>query len=429
MKKNSKIVCANLLVFLLLFCIIESVSSVALIYWDRVNQRRHAQYKDPYTGREVRAEKVGNRYLYERYAPHSLAQIYYENDMSESPKGLYTDQYGFVHNGDPYRDLAKELQGGERIFLFGGSSVLGANSTTDNTFTIASFLERQLNAAKETESQAVNAAVEGYESFRDFIFAAHLLGQFDIDTLIFLNGRNDWYRLTLTDSFYHNYYPETKALHARLSGLPASAPGSFIESLSVVKLVKRLKESKRLKIGNLHPALSTIYKQKRAPRDVNTIDPDELFRPSPDGWSYRKNLTYRPEAVKNYIDNLRSIAGLCIAHKKRCIIALQPTLGYGSRELSEEEKLYLELIPFENWQKTQEQFYNQARREFMKLSREFKGTSVEFIDLTSLFDDSEERIFLDSIHYLDYGNSILGAALAAQVIRNDWKQYRDFCSD
>ncbi|MFC1593806.1 SGNH/GDSL hydrolase family protein [Candidatus Omnitrophota bacterium] len=428
-KKTIKIVLLNIAVFLLLFCIVESLSSAMLIYWDHVNERRHPQHKDPYTGKLVRAEKIGNRYLGERYAPYSLAQIYYKNDKSESPQGLYTDQYGFVHNGDPYRDLREKLESGRRVFLFGGSSVVGANSTTSNTRTIASFLERSLRKKHDARDQVVNAAVEGYESFRDFILAAHLVGQFDMDILIFLNGRNDWYRLTATDSFYHNYYPETEALYARLSGLPVNASRGFIESLSVVKFMKKLKSSKRFKKGNVHPVLSTAYKQKRIPRDINTINPEELFRSSPDGWSYRKNLTHRPQAVKNYIDNLRSIAGLCSAHKKRCIIALQPTLGYGDRELHEDEEEYLETLPFENWIQTQNEFYDQARDEFKKLSEEYKGTSIEFIDLTSLFDDSKERIFLDSIHYLDNGNSILGTALASQIIHNDWKRYRNCCTE
>lgn len=415
--RTIKIILFNILLLGIIFVIIEGASSIITAFMDNfMSKGRMPLYTDPYSGKPVYLMKLHNVYLQERYAPDSLAYIYYDNTDWKSPMGLYTDSYGFVHNGDPRRDLKRKLDnGGERVFIFGGSSVMGASSTTSNKYTIAAFMEYFLNSGKASDNQVVNAAVEGYETFRDFIYAAHLMDQFDIDTLVFLNGRNDWYRLTATEKFYINYYPEEEKV---VSAGGVSRP--FLSSLSVKNLISYLKARPRAQLQ--HPVLSIVYDNKKFPRDTFIINPDDLFK----NGAYRKKLTYRPDALRNYIDNLRSIAGLCMGHKKRCVIALQPALGYGAHKPTPDEEAYLRRIPFESWVETQKEFYDNAVKEFKKLSVEFKNTSIEFIDLTGIFDDIDERVFLDSIHYIDAGNAIIGAALASQIIYGDWRMYRKF---
>ena len=73
-----------------------------------------ALYRDPYTGRSVIHDQLRSRYVEERYSPNSLAHFYYANRDWESPAGLYTDAYGFIHNGERDRDLGSS---GNRVAL------------------------------------------------------------------------------------------------------------------------------------------------------------------------------------------------------------------------------------------------------------------------------------------------------------------------
>lgn len=425
--KAGKLAGINLIIFVLLLLNTEGLSSIILKIYRFEKNYAEKNYIDPYTKKPTDVGRLKYVCINERFAPNSIAYFYYKNDNLTSPKGLYTDQYGFIHNGDPNRDLKKDLKNGQRIFLFGGSSVAGAISTSSNHANIAAYMERYLNLWENKENQVVNAGFSGYQSFREFIFAAHLIGEFDIDTLVFLNGRNDWYQLVTTNQFYRNYMPEIPlTTQDFLDCGPLNDKSNIFRSLETYLLIGKIKRKLFSKESPaVTPVLNIVGDGVLALNDAFIIDPDSLFK---SGFS-RKYLSHRPEAVKNYIDNLRSIAGLCIAHKKRCIIALQPTLGYGNRVLTPAESQYLHKIPFDNWVETQKIFYDEVRAEFKNLCKEYEGENVDFIDLSSLFDTVPERVFLDSIHYLDHGNCKLGAALAAQLKFRDWTQYSKFSID
>jgi hypothetical protein len=366
--------------------------------------------------------KVRHEILGDVYAPNSLAVFYYANTNRESPQGLYTDQYGFIHNGDPHRDLTKDLESGQRVFIFGGSSVAGQYSTTSNRRTIAAFMEEFLNAAPAAETQVVNAGIDSYESLRELMRAVDLMARFDMDTLVFLDGRNDFIRLTASNEFVPNYFPwQLKHIQCDADLSEQNFFSRTLRRSSTWRLASRIKHLG----GNESqgpPVLNAVYGDGQNPAQVEVVDPDALFTPDCFGFALRRELTYRPEALTNYVNNLRSIAGICVGQQKRCIIALQPVLGYGSRSLTSAEALFASKMPFENYFAVEAEFFDRARVEFQELSREFQDANVQFIDLTQVFNDVPQRVFLDSVHYLDYGNCILGAALAAQITLGDWTQ-------
>ena len=78
-----------------------------------------------------------------RWAPNTLARKYTYNDFVQGKgDGLFTDNYGFVHNGDPDRELFQKDY--YNIIFIGGSTAEGANTTSSNENTIAAQIEKYL---------------------------------------------------------------------------------------------------------------------------------------------------------------------------------------------------------------------------------------------------------------------------------------------
>jgi len=405
----------NFCVLMVLAIFIEGGSSFVISLVDAngvtggILAERKAPFIDPYSGKATGRHKVSSPFFIERYAPESLAMFYFDQKDGSSPKGLYTDTYGFIHNGVHDRDLRSPLQGGKRIFIFGGSSVAGANSTSSNEQTISAWIEKTLRSSGDLDSQVVNAGVEGFESFRENILAAHLAGQFSIDGMIFLNGRNDWYRGTVAPSHIWNYWGEERR---DLISSKVSVTGNFIDGLKVMQLIERL----RLFFGDweeaqhrTQPTFAVQMGGEKLPADAMTVDQKSLFR------GKRRHLDFRPSVLRNYIENLRSIAGLCIGRKISCIVALQPVLGYGRHRLAKRERIYFDNIPFKNWEVTQSEFFDRARDEFKKLGDEYSRSGVRFVDYTDIFDQIDGPVFLDTVHYLDRANCLIGRALASEL--------------
>lgn len=208
-----------------LLAAVEFASQAVLVVREYQAARRNfaARAIDPYTGkpvtttgllnsqtyRGVNHAEIPHPYLGYVYAPFALGNIYHENTNPISPVGLYTDRYGFVHNGDVSRDLSVKRPGTVRIMLLGGSTAEGADSTPGNTATIAAHLERQLRERFEDsglEIQVINAAHSGYATTQNFLNASlYLIDEYRPDVLIDLEGRNDWLRSVQTTVFIKHY--------------------------------------------------------------------------------------------------------------------------------------------------------------------------------------------------------------------------------
>ena len=70
--------------------------------------------QDPYNNEDKSIGRtLENRYTHStngRWAPNTLARNYtYEYLKEGKGDGLYTDKYGFIHNGNPDRDLFQKI--------------------------------------------------------------------------------------------------------------------------------------------------------------------------------------------------------------------------------------------------------------------------------------------------------------------------------
>lgn len=384
-------------IVLLLIVLIEGVLSYyySLNYyskkeiWDSYKTNsitnEEENFVDPYSDKvKSHKRKLSNRYTHStggRWAPNTLARKYTYKSFKEGV-GLFTDNYGFIHNGNPNRKIDED---GTNNFIFiGGSTAEGANTTSNNENTISANLERILRIKNENIN-IINAGMSGYKSFDEYMMIYNLLGRFKFKNVIFFHGANDFLSYVYSKNQKWNYYEEIINYKIQyLSNL--GEPLYKFKTLHYAGLILNRVE----KIFNLKN-----YKTK--PSDpLNT----NLFQKEYDTHKPYFNMDDYEMLYKNYIFNLRLIKSLCTEFKIRCKIFLQPTIGQKNIKHSFEEE-YFSKVYFKNFQQSTKAWFNRAKYFGKQID---KNDYFQFHDLTGVFNNDENLVYYDLLHYNDYGN-------------------------
>ena len=261
---------------------------------------------DPYNQKKKsRGRTLSNRYtdaVDGRYAPNTLATKYsYNHFVKGKGEGLFTDNYGFIHNGNPERKLFQKDY--YNIILSGGSTVEGADSTSSNETTIAANLEKKLRK-NNSNVNVINAAKSGYNSFDEFITLYNLLGQYSFQEVIFLNGANDFLSLTYSSKKKWNYYDEVINYKKQYA--------FHFEKKHQLKSVYYAQRIKNKILGFLEKHFKKNKLMVYQPNQHHLVN---IFQEEYD--------TYKPnspslETVENYIFNIRLKKSLCIEFNLKC---------------------------------------------------------------------------------------------------------------
>ena len=110
------------------------------------------------------------------------------------------------------------------------------------------------------------------------------------------------------------------------------------------------------------------------------------------------------------------LAAFCL-HQIQCpyLFALQPFLGYGKKDQSGIEKRNLKRsrkIGLGVHESTVFQGYELIENELITK----KINNLFFLNLKDVFAGHKETMYLDTVHFGDKGNRVIGEALAAKVI-------------
>ena len=342
---------------------------------------------DPYNNKPTHSKKtLSNRYtnsMSGRWAPNTLARTYEYSEYEEGKgDGLYTDSYGFIHNGNPDRELfQKDFY---NILFIGGSSAEGANSTPSNELTIAALIEKNLRK-KNKNINVINSAKSAYKSFDEFLMIYNLFGNYDFQEIIFFNGWNDFMSATYSKKDKWNYFDEIldydfqQTYHFRKVTLKIKYYADFIKS----------KLNYNFKMQRFNQPIPQFYLRK--------------FQPEYDTYESKDLSGDFNELIRNYISNLRLIKSFCTEFGKKCKFILQPVYSLKNQNFRNEYEVdYHSNIPFKNYELAQEKFFITAGEEFKKLNKIDKD--ILFYDMSSLFEYDKELIFLDIIHYSSYAN-------------------------
>ena len=267
------------------------------------------------------------------------------------------------------------------IIVTGGSTIFGVGSS-DNSTTVPSILERLINQRLDVRAEIVNLALRGGQSFQEMLLVDRFLAENQADLVLAISGRND----------ASNAIEDPKV------------EGAFLKKHvweNAVPLVHRA-EREEFMIINLNSklrSLSNTYdllyrwfdgllesENSRFPDESSTPN---LRREAPTTLKKRAQIT---AAHYGAIDQISKMNGA------KFVMILQPTLYYkkiwAEFEVRRMKRQYNRKDLMEKYRQNENEFYDA----FRKTDKPF-----QFIDLSNIFLEDNETLYIDQCHYNDLG--------------------------
>ena len=312
------------------------------------------------------------------YKPNRLIEL------KGYPGNLFTDNYGFVHNGDRNRKINKNS-----IFIFGGSTIEGIGSSS-NEKTIPAFLEKCL-ISKNIKKQVINVGHAGdYSEQQKSRLFHRILVSYNPSLVIFFDGRNDAHY-----SANFNYFP-------------FSANQALWE------------QNKKTEFKNIQPQfapnLSILYRRIIRKLNFNSTNSANL-----------KNKSYG----QNINVHRNSIAATTFYHKIGDEVQdelyklgipfmriLQPTL-IGSAKIKTNQEIQF----INNFLKIKSSRFNNNQYKDIIIAFYKKVRNIRknyFYDMSNLFDDNPENLYTDSVHYNDLSNKIISENICKIILEKNF---------
>jgi len=329
------------------------------------------------------------------------------------------DQYGFSldSNDDPQRDLTQKDACEFRVFMLGGSTVLGRHLRSKDD-TLPARLERLLNDQSHPgiTFSVINAGKPAYISVQTFLeHALYIKYSLQPDFVIHFDGSND--------SIGHpKYWPNEKYL-----GVRDNIPRYTEDVFSKINAITGLKGSLNALIRNLANYSAFMFALHK------TIDdPDAWAR-----WVLNKDVLVDEEDgmsmsdwvekhVSRYIYNVRLAARLGDRNTGVAYI-LQPTmLPYMEQWMTPTQMGLLDrsdyLTEFHGYplMESKQLYYFRVREEFEKLIANYDSDFTTISDLSRLFDNKTPGEYFqvappDAVHYLPKGKDIVAPEIASTI--------------
>ena len=248
-----------------------------------------------------------------------------------------------------------------RVFVVGGSTVFGVGSSSDST-TIPGYLQKQYDFNSELNIEVINAGVPKAYSFTNANLIKKNLINYEPDLFIIYSGWND-----LGKSSEDSYFDAYGELGIESKILGFLTKNEYYESFGI------------------------LFKNYQLWR-TSTIDNVKI-----------KNYDYSEKNAKNWQSTWNEVCELGKRNNFDVIVTLQPLLGTGSKQLTNEESRNYELYNQENKLSHYENFAN--------VLPELNAKCIGAKDLRNIFQNINETIFFDDVHTGDLGNEIIAKEL------------------
>ena len=245
-----------------------------------------------------------------------------------------------------------------RIFVVGGSTILGNSATSDDT-TIPGWLQNYFNRSDNSQNiQVINAGIGGSFSFTEMNFIKNELINYEPDLFVIYGGWNDIVRpRSVQNEDSGDYNLATQILR------------NFVVKNDFIQIPGLL-----FKHYNFY---------KFSTMDVYKVFDDDGMNEKTQLWGERWTEICKLGSEKDF----------------DVIIALQPLVGTGNKILTDEEIIYFKKYDHEHLIPN----YERYGIELESLDK----VCTESIDLRNVFDDEIRTMFHDSGHVGDEGNKII----------------------
>lgn len=262
-----------------------------------------------------------------------------------------------------------------RIFMFGGSTMWG--SGVRDEYTIPSLLGAYLSN-KGYLVEVINFGESGYVNTQEVLSLMKQLRQNDIPNLVvFHDGVNDVF----------------SAFQQGIAGIPQN-------EFNREKEFNSLKSKKR--------ALLVFFESLKSLATIRFIN--DLTKPE-----QKLNITYTDEeldilakkTIDIYQENMRLVYSLGEQRNFKSIFYWQPTI-FDKRNLSNYEKSRAKDVDF--------------LKDFLKsvnqhvVNEDISHQSLYYYDISEIFKDEREPVFIDYCHVSEYGNSVIAKRMVKDII-------------
>jgi hypothetical protein len=328
------------------------------------------------------------------------------------------NKYGFIANGPDDASLGRfplKAENEIRIVMLGSSSLAGSALRSDESHTIAAYLERSLNAGPTSAKRytVLNFGVNGGYSFSELrTFFAQVIylepdivvaldgwsdameGAFDAERSGLRHGLVNWSEL----SYRHN------DLFNRIAARRDSAPYVF----TYVYLALR-------ELG--------VLGREAADHRQERYEGIPWYRISGDLIVDRKGLEFVLPQNIGAMAAYSEASGFCF------IGYLQPYAEL-ARMVNTDEQAELDAfhtamanagyshLARAKFAPAMKKYFLSYRDAYQRLSAKYAGSKCSrFFDITGLFEKTPERIYLDPSHYNERGNEIIAGRMADDIRR------------
>ncbi len=275
-----------------------------------------------------------------------------------------------------------------KVFMFGGSTMWGYGTPDD--LTIPSTLGREVKN-KGINCEIINFGQYAYVSTQGVLELMLQLQKGNIpDAVIFYDGVNDTFgafQSNVPGLPHSEAYREKEFNISEKSDLEIVAAQTAIRKLSIVR------------------ALNGVLKKTGLRRDIFQPIPPKYEKPISD----RGALAHA--VAETYINNIRLVQALSKTYNFACLFYLQPTI-FQKQHLTEYERQSIEL-DF-NYPGMKE-LYLDAYASIRQLSASLSD-DIAFHDMSLIFSDVHEPIFVDFNHVGEKGNSVIAKRMAEDFL-------------
>jgi lysophospholipase L1-like esterase len=268
-----------------------------------------------------------------------------------------------------------------RVFFVGGSTSFGAASSESDT--IPTLIQNEINNLDTgLKIEIINAGISSAYSFTEKYLIQNDLAKFQPDLIIIYSGGND----------SHNRYNETYHPHTVSSNQTNISP-TFIQVIK--KIITDVDYKTPIILSKILTNVSNVIPVSESSK--NQVQ--EL-------WTTRMNETC----------NTNNDLGI------ETIVFVQPMLGSGDKQLSDSEKIeILKYNDIYNYHPVTLEILNNMADSLNTL----ETTCDAVYDLTLIYDDIDETIYLDWIHTNYLGNKIIANEIYPIIITQIMSNHTD----
>jgi hypothetical protein len=312
--------------------------------------------------------------------PYLIPSQHYDN--------LNINSYGF--RGDEISNENKYT-----IIFLGGSTVFGIVTSSDKT-TIPAFLEKKLKE-ENLDVQVINAGIPKATSVDELYLLETDLLKYKPNLVIMYDGWNDIgernkiklnidYEQYKKNSYFENYEDISKN-EFQNSTKTKSGTG-------ILKFFSKI--DYKTGIG------MTYFIRDNLILNFNVLK-NEYYVPEK---NFDSNLVQIEIKLKN---NWDKVCNMGEQNSFQTVNILQPSLGTGSRNLSNEEIIRMSLVNYNNDNLDYLQKFDIGKME--------NSECHNIIDLRDIFDEiNDKTVYFDVVHVSDFGNKIISEKIYEKIL-------------